>query len=145
MAGAKQLVTLGFILVPARGRTYSRAVLEALYCVAPRCLQRGATSEAGEEAGPPGPEVLIEASANIVVKAESVQVCAVRRLCGWGTAPPFIGQGGGSLQACRTVCLRVEAWCTVLWSRRLSWRILHLAGRHGVPCIRPGAVSRVAL
>jgi hypothetical protein len=45
-------------------------VLKALYCVAPWCLQRGATSEAGEEVGPPGPRgFLIEVSANIVVKA----------------------------------------------------------------------------
>jgi hypothetical protein len=55
MAGAKQLVTLGFILVLAGGRTSSRGV--ALYCAAPWCLQRGATSEAGEEAGAPGPRV----------------------------------------------------------------------------------------
>jgi hypothetical protein len=40
-------------------------VLGALYCVAPWCLQRDATSEAGEEAGPPG-----QASANIEVKGE---------------------------------------------------------------------------
>jgi hypothetical protein len=55
MAGAKQLVTLDFILVPAGGSTSSRGVLEALYCVAPWCFQRGATSEEGVEAGPPGP------------------------------------------------------------------------------------------
>jgi hypothetical protein len=43
-------------------------------------LVEGATSEAGEEAEPPGPRgFLIEASANIVVKAESVQVSALRR------------------------------------------------------------------
>jgi hypothetical protein len=60
------------------------------------------------------PEILIEVSANIVVKAESVQVSVVRLRvsvpCGWGTAPPFIGQGESSLQACRTIFLRVEAW-----------------------------------
>jgi hypothetical protein len=55
MAGANQLVALGFILVPAGGRPSSRDVLEALYCVSPWCLQRGATSEAGEEVGPLGP------------------------------------------------------------------------------------------
>jgi hypothetical protein len=55
MVGAKQLVTLGFILVLAGGRTSNKGVLEALYCVAPWCLHRGATSEAGEEANPPGP------------------------------------------------------------------------------------------
>jgi hypothetical protein len=39
---------------------------------------------AGEEAWPQVPEVLIEASANIMVKAESVCVIAIRRLvpCG---------------------------------------------------------------
>jgi hypothetical protein len=55
MAGAKQLEALVFILVPAWGRTSSSGVLGALYCVAPWCLQRGATSEVGEETGPPGP------------------------------------------------------------------------------------------
>jgi hypothetical protein len=39
---------------------------------------------AGEEAGPPSAEVLIEASANIVVKAESVWVIVVR-------CPPRLG------------------------------------------------------
>jgi hypothetical protein len=54
MAGAKQLVTLGY---PGSGRgcTSSSGVLEALYCVAPWCLQREATSEVGEKAEPPGP------------------------------------------------------------------------------------------
>jgi hypothetical protein len=55
MAGAKQLVTLGSILVPAGGRTSSRGVLGALYCVALWCSYRGATGEVGEEVGPPGP------------------------------------------------------------------------------------------
>jgi hypothetical protein len=55
MAGAKQHNGTGFILVPAVGRMSSRVALEALYCVAPWCLQRGATSMAGEEAKPPGP------------------------------------------------------------------------------------------
>jgi hypothetical protein len=55
MAGAKQLVTLGFIMVSAGGCMSSRGVLGALYCVAPWCSQRGVTSEAGEEVRPPGP------------------------------------------------------------------------------------------
>jgi hypothetical protein len=63
-----------------RGRTSSSGVLEALYCVAPWFLQRGATSKAGEEAEPPGPRGFsIEASANIAVKAESVRMSAIRR------------------------------------------------------------------
>jgi hypothetical protein len=55
MASAKQHNDTGFILVPAMGRTSSRGALEVLYCVASLCLQRGATSEAGEEEWPPGP------------------------------------------------------------------------------------------
>jgi hypothetical protein len=67
--------------------------------------------------GPQVPEVLIEASANIMEKAESVSVIAIRhpvppRL---GAAPPFIGQGVNSLHACRTISLRVEVWRAVLW------------------------------
>jgi hypothetical protein len=86
MAGAKQLVTLGFILVPAGGRTSSRSVLGALYCVAPWCLQRGLQARRERRrSGLQVPEVLIEASANIVVKMESVQVCVVRRPpAAWG-------------------------------------------------------------
>jgi hypothetical protein len=45
----------GFYAGSGRGRTSSSGVLGELYCVAPWCLQRGATSEAVEEAGPPGP------------------------------------------------------------------------------------------
>jgi hypothetical protein len=55
MVDAKQLVTLDLSWFRPGGRTSSRDVLEALYYVAPWCLQRGATSEAGEEVGPPGP------------------------------------------------------------------------------------------
>jgi hypothetical protein len=104
MAGAKQLVTLGFILVPA-GAVRPAGVCSG-HCIA---LHRGACRGGLQERRERRsilqvPEVLIESSANIVVKTESVQVSVVRPLpCGWGTAPPFIGQGGGSLQACRTV------------------------------------------
>jgi hypothetical protein len=43
-------------------------------------LVEGATSEVGEDARLPGPRgFLIEESANIVVKAESVRVSAIRR------------------------------------------------------------------
>jgi hypothetical protein len=42
-------------------------------------LVERATIEAGEEVRLQVPEVLIEAGANIVVKAESVQVIAIRR------------------------------------------------------------------
>jgi hypothetical protein len=54
-------------------------MLGALYC-SHRGARRGvATSEAGEEAWPPSPRGWIEASANIVGKADSVLVTAVRR------------------------------------------------------------------
>jgi hypothetical protein len=62
-----------FILVPAVGRTSSRGALGVLYCVAPWCLQREATSKAGEEGKPPGPRGLIE------VKCQY-------RGCGWKRA-----------------------------------------------------------
>jgi hypothetical protein len=55
MAGAKQLSDTRFYPGSGRGRTSIRGVLEALYCAAPWCLQRGATSVAGEETMPPGP------------------------------------------------------------------------------------------
>jgi hypothetical protein len=70
------------------GRTSSSGVLGALYCLH-RGARRGvATSEAGEEAWPPSPRGLIEASANIVRKTESVRVMlsVVRCLC-----PPVAG------------------------------------------------------
>jgi hypothetical protein len=55
MVGAKQHNDTGFILVPAVGCKSSRGALGVLYCGAPWCLQRGATSESGEEGKPPGP------------------------------------------------------------------------------------------
>jgi hypothetical protein len=54
MAGAKQLVTLGFILVPAGGCTSSR-VCSRHYIARTVVLLEGATSEAGEKAGSPDP------------------------------------------------------------------------------------------
>jgi hypothetical protein len=55
IAGAKQHYDTRFILVPAVGHTFSRGALVVLYCKAPWCSSRGATSEAGEEEEPPGP------------------------------------------------------------------------------------------
>jgi hypothetical protein len=75
---------IGFILVPA-GAIRPAAVCSG-HCVA---LHRGARRgglQAWQErrSGLQVPEVLIEASANIVVKAESVWVIIVRR-------PPAVG------------------------------------------------------
>jgi hypothetical protein len=54
MNGAKQLVTLGFILVPA-GAVRPAGVCSGHYIALHCVLAEGATSEAGEEADPPGP------------------------------------------------------------------------------------------
>jgi hypothetical protein len=98
MAGAKQLVTLGFILVPV-GAVHPAGVCSGHYIALHLGACRGGLQARWERrSGLQVPEVLIEASANIVVKARSVRVCALcRPPCGRGTAPPFIGQVGGSL------------------------------------------------
>jgi hypothetical protein len=79
MVSAKQLVTLSFILVPVGGRTSSRGVLEALYCMHRGAHRGGLQAKRERRSGLQVPQVLIEASANIVDKAESVQVSVVRR------------------------------------------------------------------
>jgi hypothetical protein len=89
MAGAKQLVTLSFILVPVGGRTSSRGVLEALYCVYCGVCRGGLQAKRERRSGLQVPKVLIEVSANIVVKAESVQVSTVRRALRLGDCPSF--------------------------------------------------------
>jgi hypothetical protein len=89
MAGAKQLVTLSFILVPVEA-VRPAGVCSGHYIALHRGACRGGL-QAWRERRPVlhVPEVLIEANANIVVKAESVQVSAVRRPPrGWGTCPP---------------------------------------------------------
>jgi hypothetical protein len=104
MACAKQLVTLSFILVPA-GAVRPAGVCSGHYIAVHRGACRGGLQARRERRLVlQVSEVLIEASVNIVVKTESVQVCVVRRPpAARGSAPPFIGQGGSSLQACRTV------------------------------------------
>jgi hypothetical protein len=89
MAGAKQLVTLSFILVPAGGRTSNRGVLKALYCVHHGARRGGLQAKRERRSGLQVLEVLIEASANIMVKAESVQMSAVRRALRLGDYPSF--------------------------------------------------------
>jgi hypothetical protein len=104
MASAKQLVTLGFILV-LEGAVRPAGVCLG-HCIALHCSACRGGLQARRERRPilQVPEVLIESSANIVVKAGSVGVNApLSSPCGWGTGPTFIGQGGGSLQACHTV------------------------------------------
>jgi hypothetical protein len=98
MACAKQLVTLSFILVPA-GAIRPAGVCSGHYIAVHRGACRGGLQVRRERRLVlQVSKVLIEASANIVVKAESVQVCVVSRPpTAGGTAPPFIGQGGSSL------------------------------------------------
>jgi hypothetical protein len=88
----------GFILVSA-GAVHPAVVCSG-HCIASHCGARRGGIQASWERRPglQVPEVLIETSVNIVEKAESVRVFAVRRPVprGWGTAPPFIGQGGSS-------------------------------------------------
>jgi hypothetical protein len=72
MAGAKPLMTLGFILVPA-GAVRPAGVCTGHYIALHRGARRGGLQARWERrSGLQVPEVLIEASANIVVKAESV-------------------------------------------------------------------------
>jgi hypothetical protein len=84
MAGAKQLVTL--ILSCFRLGVVRQAVMCSGYYIA---LHRGAR-RGGQQArqerrlGLQVPEVMIEASANIVVKAEGMRVFAIR-------CPPWLG------------------------------------------------------
>jgi hypothetical protein len=107
-------MTLVFIEVPA-GAVRPAVACSGHYIALHHGARRGGLQAWWERR--PGlqvPEVLIEASANIAVKAESVRVIAIRRApCGWGTTPPFIGQGESSLQVCRTILLHVEAWRAV--------------------------------
>jgi hypothetical protein len=79
----------GFILVPAGA--VRPAVVCAGHCIAlHRSARRGVLQAWWERRpGPQVPEVLIEANANIVEKAESVWVIAVRR--------PVSPAAGGSL------------------------------------------------
>jgi hypothetical protein len=87
MAGAKQLVTLSFILVPA-GAVCPVWVCSGHYITVHRGACRGGLQERRERRLVlQVPEVLTEASANIVVKAESVQVSAVHR------PPPLAARG----------------------------------------------------
>jgi hypothetical protein len=74
MAGAKQLVTLSFILVPA-GAVRPVGVCSEHYIALHRSACTGGL-QARRERRPSlqVPEVLIETSVNIVVKAESVRV-----------------------------------------------------------------------
>jgi hypothetical protein len=77
MADAKQVVTMCFILVPT-GAVRPAGVCSGHYIALHRGVCRGGLQARRERRSDHQVlEVLIEASANIVVKAESVQVCAL--------------------------------------------------------------------
>jgi hypothetical protein len=89
MAGAKQLVTLGLSWFRL-GAVRPAGVCSGHYIALHRGARRGGLQARRERrSGLQAPEVLIEASANIVVKAESVQVIAVRRPVRLGDCPSF--------------------------------------------------------
>jgi hypothetical protein len=102
MAGAKQLVDTGFILVLA-GAVHPAGVCSR-HCIAlHRDACRGALQARWERRRSlQVPEVLIEAKCQYRGEGgKRASECCPSSPCGQGTAPPFIGQGGGSLQACR--------------------------------------------
>jgi hypothetical protein len=91
LTSTKQLGDTGFIPVPV-GTGRPAGVCSRHYIALHRGACRGAL-QAGRERrwSLQVPEVWLRLSANIVVKAESVQVRAIGD--GQGTAPPFISQG----------------------------------------------------
>jgi hypothetical protein len=87
MAGAKQLVTLGLSWFRP-GAVRPAGVCSGHYIALHRGVRRGGIQARRERrSGLQVPEVLIEASANIVVKTESVQVIVVRRPVRLGHCP----------------------------------------------------------
>jgi hypothetical protein len=82
MAGAKQLVTL-ILFWFQPGAVHPAVVYSGHYIALHRGARRGGLQARRERrSGLQVPEVPIEAGANIVVKAESVRVIAIRRPAG---------------------------------------------------------------
>jgi hypothetical protein len=81
-----------------------------------------ATSKVGEEAWPPGPwwndRNELKCCGRIVRGAVWMSDVSCRVPCGGGVHLPFIDQGEGELQACRTVQLHGEVWCATPQSMR---------------------------
>jgi hypothetical protein len=59
-------------------------------------------------------------------------MCCLSLQRGGGDHLPFIDQGEGDLQPCRTAQLHVEVWRTAPGSWRSSWRSLPRSCRCGV-------------
>jgi hypothetical protein len=79
MAGAKQLVTLSFIPVPARAACPTGVCSGHCIAVHRGACRGGLQARRERRLVLQVLELLIEASADIVVKAESMQMSAVRR------------------------------------------------------------------
>jgi hypothetical protein len=90
MAGAKQLVTLGLSWFRS-GAVRPTGVCSGHYIALHRGARRGGLQARRERrSGLQVPEVLTEASSNIVVRAESVQVIALSIVPLWlGDCPSF--------------------------------------------------------
>jgi hypothetical protein len=146
MAGAKQFSDISFILVPA-GVVRPAGVCSRHCIVLHHGACRGELQAWRERRWClQVPEVRLRQGANIMVKAENVQVCnylsspVVR-----GPPPPFIDQGEAAYSRVTQFQLCVAVWGIVPWSGWPSGQILLLAGRCGESCACPGAASRVAV
>jgi hypothetical protein len=115
MAGAKQLVTL--VLSWFRlGVVRPAGVCSGHYIASHRGARRGGLQVRRERrSGLQVPELLIEASANIVVKAESVQVIAIRH-----SVPLRLGECPSFYRPRRWQFTSVPHYFAYVW-------------RHGVP------------
>jgi hypothetical protein len=107
MVGAKQQETRDFILVLA-GAVRPAAVCSRHYITLHWSACRGAaTSKAGEEARPPSPwwsdRSEFKCCGRIGERGCVVPYLMSHVPCGEGVHLPFIDQGGGELQECRTV------------------------------------------
>jgi hypothetical protein len=103
MVGAKQLETLGlswFRPGPYVQQGCARGTV--LLCTGVPVVGR-LQARRERRRGLQVPSGVIEASADIVREAGSVCIVLCRLPCGEGDHLPFIDQGEGELQACRTV------------------------------------------
>jgi hypothetical protein len=115
MVDAKQSETRGLSWFRPGGRTSSSGVLGALYCSAPGVPVVGRLQARRERR--PGLQVPGEVAEDVVGELGNVcgalyAVCCLLSVSyGGGVHLPFIGQGEGELQACRTIQLHGEVWC----------------------------------
>jgi hypothetical protein len=118
MVDAKQLKTQGLSWFRP-GAVRPAVVCSGHYIAQHRGACSGAaTSKVGEKAWPPSPcevaEYVVGELGSVCVVCRMLSVvrclvsCPLRR---GGVHLPFISQGEGELQACRTIQLHGEVWC----------------------------------